>query len=108
MLINTRNNWFNPVKNYSIKQARNVSALRHPCLYCVRIRPDQPLAAFNGKTGAAANGNWRLFVVDNAGADVGNIECVTVNIDGYAATSAGCSAPQGDDLFANGFEDPVP
>ena len=72
------------------------------------FRPDQPLAAFNGKTGAAANGNWRLFVVDNAGADVGNIECVTVNIDGYAATSAGCSAPQGDDLFANGFEDPVP
>ena len=31
------------------------------------FRPDQPLAAFNGKTGAAANGNWRLFVVDNAG-----------------------------------------
>ena len=54
------------------------------------------------------NGNWRLFVVDNAGADVGNIECVTVNIDGFSATSAGCSAPQGDDLFANGFEDPVP
>jgi subtilisin-like proprotein convertase family protein len=71
------------------------------------FRPDQPLAAFNGKSGAAANGNWRLFVVDSAGLDVGNIQCVTVNIDGFAATSAGCATPQPDNLFQNGFEEPV-
>jgi subtilisin-like proprotein convertase family protein len=71
------------------------------------FRPDQPLAAFNGKSGAAANGNWRLFVVDNAGLDIGNIQCVTVNIDGFAATSAGCATPQPDNLFQNGFEEPV-
>lgn len=71
------------------------------------FRPDEPLSAFNGKTGAAANGNWRLFVVDSAGLDVGNIECVTLNIDGFAAVSAGCAAPRPDPLFSNGFEDPV-
>jgi Proprotein convertase P-domain len=71
------------------------------------FRPDQPLSAFNGKTGPAANGNWRLFAVDSAGEDVGNIECVTLNIDGFAAVSAGCAAPRPDPLFSNGFEDPV-
>ena len=70
------------------------------------FRPEQPLAGFAGTSVANANGNWRLFVVDTAGLDVGNIECVTIDIDGYAATSAGCSAPLPDALFANGFETP--
>jgi subtilisin-like proprotein convertase family protein len=34
------------------------------------FRPDSPLSAFNGK---ATNGTWRLFVVDDAPSDAGNI-----------------------------------
>ena len=29
------------------------------------FRPEQPLSAFNGKSGAAANGTWKLRIVDS-------------------------------------------
>lgn len=70
------------------------------------FRPAEPLAGFNGKFGAAANGNWQLRVVDTAGADTGAIECVTLNIDGFVSTAGPCLA-RPDNLFENGFEDPV-
>ncbi len=44
------------------------------------FKPDQMLAAFIGKSGAAANGQWKLHVVDNAAADTGAINCVSVFI----------------------------
>lgn len=71
------------------------------------FRPAEPLAGFSGKFGAAANGNWQLRVVDVAQGDIGNIECVTLNIDGYVSTAGLCGGPPSDDLFANGFEDVV-
>jgi subtilisin-like proprotein convertase family protein len=43
-------------------------------------RPETPLSAFNGKTGAAVNGIWKLHAYDSAGGDTGNIECVTLQI----------------------------
>ena len=71
-------------------------------------RPAEPLAGFQGKFGPQANGNWQLRVVDVAAGDTGAIQCVTLNIDGFVSTAGPCSAPPTDNLFANGFEDPVP
>jgi subtilisin-like proprotein convertase family protein len=42
------------------------------------FKPEQLLAAFNGKSGAAVNGQWKLHVVDSAGDDVGTINCVSL------------------------------
>jgi subtilisin-like proprotein convertase family protein len=44
------------------------------------FKPDQMLAGFIGKTGAAVNGQWKLHVVDNANQDVGTINCVSLFI----------------------------
>jgi subtilisin-like proprotein convertase family protein len=44
------------------------------------FRPEQVLSAFNGKTGAAVNGVWRLRVVDGAAQDIGSIQCVSIFI----------------------------
>ena len=43
----------------------------------VTYRPTQPLAAFNGMTGAQFNGKWTLTVDDPNGADSGHIGYVT-------------------------------
>ncbi len=40
-----------------------------------RFRPDQPLSAFNGKSGSAVNGTWRLRVNDLALGVAGTLEC---------------------------------
>lgn len=69
------------------------------------FRPAEPLSTFQGKFGPQANGNWQLRVVDVAAQDVGNIECVTLNIDGFVSTAGPCLA-RPDDLFGDGFEDP--
>ena len=44
---------------------------------------------------------------DDGGGDTGNIECVTLNIDGYVCTAGLGGRPPSDDLFENGFEDVV-
>jgi subtilisin-like proprotein convertase family protein len=44
------------------------------------FKPDQVLSAFNGKTGAAVNGTWKLRVIDNANVDTGSIQCVSIFI----------------------------
>jgi hypothetical protein len=44
------------------------------------FRPEQSLAAFNGKTGAAVNGTWRLRIRDTADFDSGVLECWTVQV----------------------------
>ncbi len=71
------------------------------------FRPTEPLAGFNGKFNAQANGNWQLRVVDVAAGDVGTIACVTLNIDGFVSTAGPCGSPPTDALFSNGFEEPV-
>jgi subtilisin-like proprotein convertase family protein len=53
------------------------------------FRPDQPLSGFVGKP---ANGTWQLKVVDGFAIDIGNIECVTLVINGFNVSSGGCKA----------------
>lgn len=43
--------------------------------YWGRYAPEQPLAAFTGKSGAQVNGNWTLRVNDAAGGFTGTIHC---------------------------------
>lgn len=43
--------------------------------YWGRYAPEQPLAAFTGKSGAQVNGNWTLRVLDAAGGFTGTIHC---------------------------------
>jgi subtilisin-like proprotein convertase family protein len=50
------------------------------------FRPDQALAAFKGKSGAAVNGNWRLVVIDDFASDGGVLECWSLTL-----SPAGCS-----------------
>jgi uncharacterized repeat protein (TIGR01451 family) len=53
------------------------------------FRPQEPLDAFAGKSGAQVNGNWQLMVIDVGPADIGNIECVTLTLNG--TTFGGCT-----------------
>ncbi len=43
--------------------------------YIGTFMPQQPLAAFNGKSGGALNGGWQLQMVDGAAGDVGFLQC---------------------------------
>ena len=44
------------------------------------FRSEVPLSAFNGKSGAAANGTWSLVIHDGFFGDSGNLVCWTLNI----------------------------
>lgn len=57
--------------------------------YVGSFRPQEPLSAFAGKSGAQVNGNWTLEVVDVGAADIGNIECVQLLLNG-AVAGPGC------------------
>src|SRR6185503_17910492 len=39
------------------------------------FRPEQPLSAFNEKSGAEVNGIWRLRIADDAAGTVGSLQC---------------------------------
>ena len=54
------------------------------------FRPQEPLSAFAGKSPFQVNGSWRLQVVDLGPADIGNIECVTLSLNG--STFGGCNS----------------
>jgi subtilisin-like proprotein convertase family protein len=49
--------------------------------YIGTFRPEQPLSAFAGKTGADVNGTWTLRIVDDAGQDVGTLHCWSLVIE---------------------------
>ncbi len=55
------------------------------------FRPQNPLSAFAGKSGAQVNGNWTFEAADLGAVDIGNIECVTLLLNG-AAAGPGCNA----------------
>ena len=56
------------------------------------FRPEQPLAAFNGKSGAAVNGDWKLHIQDLAPGDVGTLRCWSLNLSGFSSTpGVGCA-----------------
>jgi subtilisin-like proprotein convertase family protein len=44
------------------------------------FRPEQPLSAFIGKSGAAANGTWKLHIEDDTNPFVGVLQCWSVVI----------------------------
>jgi uncharacterized repeat protein (TIGR01451 family) len=54
------------------------------------FRPEQPLHTFAGKTGAQVNGIWQLKVIDLGPADIGNIECATLTLNG--TVFGGCTS----------------
>jgi subtilisin-like proprotein convertase family protein len=56
------------------------------------FRPEVPLSAFAGKSGAGVNGSWRLQVSDNEGLDVGTLQCWRLELTPQACTpgSGGC------------------
>lgn len=58
--------------------------------YVGSFRPQLPLTAFAGKSGAQVNGNWRFEVVDLGPADIGNIECVQLELNGTLFGGGGC------------------
>ena len=53
------------------------------------FRPEEMLAAFNGKAGAAVNGQWKLHVVDDSEVDTGAIQCVSLFLTTTAAPAPG-------------------
>jgi hypothetical protein len=53
------------------------------------FRPEQPLSAFDGKHGAAANGTWRLRVEDTHLGRVGTLECAALLINEYLLIGGG-------------------
>jgi uncharacterized repeat protein (TIGR01451 family) len=57
------------------------------------FRPDQPLAAFIGKSGSGLNGNWKLHVVDSAANQTGFIQCWTLNLSTATCTNGGGQCP---------------
>jgi len=59
------------------------------------FRPEQPLAAFIGKLPAAANGEWKLRILDQAGEDTGILQCWTLE-----ATPISCPRGTGACLVA--------
>jgi subtilisin-like proprotein convertase family protein len=54
------------------------------------FRPQEPLSAFGGKTAAQVNGTWQFLAIDLGPADIGNIECVTLELNGTAVGGGGC------------------
>ncbi|MBI3414041.1 MAG: proprotein convertase P-domain-containing protein, partial [Verrucomicrobia bacterium] len=53
------------------------------------FRPQQALSAFNGKSGAAANGVWKLSIQDAAAIDTGTLICWSVSISQSVCTDGG-------------------
>jgi subtilisin-like proprotein convertase family protein len=60
------------------------------------FRPEGPLSAFNGKSGAAVNGTWTLSLADEVGGDFGNLQCwslaITVDDSGALQPPTGLRA----------------
>lgn len=74
--------------------------------YVGTFRPDEPLDVFEGKSGAALNGQWRLRVVDSAANDVGILQCWTLSLFPTVCSDGG--GPCLGDLGVNVTASPVP
>ena len=72
------------------------------------FRPDQPLSAFNGKSGTNANGIWQLRATDGGRSDVGAIHCWSLFVTPTLSTDGGGECPGTDlALGMNSLPDPV-
>ena len=45
------------------------------------FRPEQPLSTFNGKSGTAANGTWKLRIQDSFAGDTGTLMCWSIVVN---------------------------
>jgi subtilisin-like proprotein convertase family protein len=57
------------------------------------FRPETPLSALNGKSGAAVNGTWRLEVADEFPVGVGTLQCWTLNVTARTCDDGGGACP---------------
>jgi uncharacterized repeat protein (TIGR01451 family) len=57
------------------------------------FQPEEPLAAFVGKSGTNVNGIWQLHVVDGAPFDVGSIQCWSLNLTPAVCADGGGPCP---------------
>ncbi len=53
------------------------------------FKPQQPLASFKGKSGAAVNGLWKLRVQDQASADTGVLQCWSLELSPLECADGG-------------------
>jgi subtilisin-like proprotein convertase family protein len=56
------------------------------------FRPEKPLAALNGKSGAAVNGVWKLRITDGFDGETGSLSCWSLNINTAMAAPATTTA----------------
>ena len=61
--------------------------------YVGTFKPQQPLSAFIGKNGTNVNGIWKLRIVDSVRADVGYLQCWSLNITAAACVDGGGTCP---------------
>ena len=68
------------------------------------FQPEQLFIAFNGKSGAAVNGTWKLKVVDDETGVAGNIECWTFTILTVTCANGGgeCAIPPAPEINLSG------
>jgi len=73
------------------------------------FEPDQPLAAFAGKSGTALNGRWRLEIKDNAGGDVGTLRNWGLTIQRVTCQNGGggCGATEAPSLVVTTVADTI-
>ena len=62
------------------------------------FRPEQPLSRFNGKSGAAANGTWRLRINDAFAGDTGTLQCWSIVINTLPAIQSDFTGDGTDDI----------
>ncbi len=74
--------------------------------YVGSFKPDEPLDVFEGKSGAAINGTWRLRVIDTKLQDVGTLQCWTLGLFPTVCSDGGgpCTA----DVAVSGTASPTP
>ena len=70
-------------------------------------RPDEPLVAYVGKSGAAVNGTWRLHVDDLDLLDTGTLECWTLALFPVICTDGGGNCATDLALTVSDAPDPV-
>jgi uncharacterized repeat protein (TIGR01451 family) len=86
--------------------ATNVLLVHNPP-FLGAFKPDQLLSVFIGKTGTNVNGVWALHVVDQAAADVGTIQCWSLNLQQAVCADGGSQCP-GVDLSIGMTANPEP
>lgn len=72
---------------FSDDAATNITAGTAP--FVGMFKPQQPLAAFHGKSGPAVNGLWRLQVRDEAALDSGTLRCWSLELYPLDCTDGG-------------------